>query len=353
MTFDPVSVVFLFIGFQSVLFSLFLIASQGQKKLSNWLLAGFLVTLASQMVGLLIEFSFQDSDFILGYMCIFGYTYGPLLYLYTVSLINKNFVWQKLYLIHFVPPFLFLFSAVVGYPLCMRIGSLLYLSLVVYISMAIIEIRKYRKVVAQTQSANQQIDLNWLQWTMIIFCLILFSDIIDRFLIDLDFIYGISLVHFALLFLVNWIFYKGLKQPQLFQGITKEEKLLVTDILTDPLMDEEAHSLTIRLKDYMEEEQPFTNADLTLNELSLQLQISPRRLSRVINSNLQLNFIGFINSYRIEMAKERLANPKDAKETVLEVLYEVGFKSKSSFNTLFKQQTGQTPTAYKKSKSNH
>ncbi|MCB0684696.1 MAG: AraC family transcriptional regulator, partial [Saprospiraceae bacterium] len=47
-------------------------------------------------------------------------------------------------------------------------------------------------------------------------------------------------------------------------------------------------------------------------------------------------------------ARERLANPADPKETILEVMYEVGFNSKSSFNTLFKQQTGLTPSEYKK-----
>ena len=55
----------------------------------------------------------------------------------------------------------------------------------------------------------------------------------------------------------------------------------------------------------------------------------------------------FINTYRIEKAKERLLHPKDEKETILEVMYEVGFNSKSSFNTVFKKKTGLTPSQYK------
>ena len=39
---------------------------------------------------------------------------------------------------------------------------------------------------------------------------------------------------------------------------------------------------------------------------------------------------------------------KDAKLTVLEVMYEVGYNSKSSFNTQFKRKTGMTPTDFKK-----
>jgi len=60
------------------------------------------------------------------------------------------------------------------------------------------------------------------------------------------------------------------------------------------------------------------------------------------------NFYDFINRYRILEAKQLLTNPKDPKITVLEVLYEVGFNSKSSFNTLFKKYTGLTPTEFRK-----
>jgi len=38
----------------------------------------------------------------------------------------------------------------------------------------------------------------------------------------------------------------------------------------------------------------------------------------------------------------------DEKLTVLEVLYEVGFNSKSSFNTAFKKFTGTTPSEFKR-----
>jgi AraC-like DNA-binding protein len=68
----------------------------------------------------------------------------------------------------------------------------------------------------------------------------------------------------------------------------------------------------------------------------------------VINDLTGKNFFEFINHYRIEEAKRMLTNPKDKKITVLEVMYQSGFNSKSSFNTLFKKQTGLTPVEFKK-----
>ena len=62
---------------------------------------------------------------------------------------------------------------------------------------------------------------------------------------------------------------------------------------------------------------------------------------------LQQNFFDFINRYRIEEATRLLTNPEDKKITILEVLYKVGFNSKSSFNTLFKKYTGITPTEFR------
>jgi AraC-like DNA-binding protein len=97
----------------------------------------------------------------------------------------------------------------------------------------------------------------------------------------------------------------------------------------------------------MQSEKPYLEPELSLDELALQLSIKPRVLSQAINDILQQNFFDFINRYRIEEARRLLTNPADKKITVLEVLYKVGFNSKSSFNTLFKKYTGLTPTEFR------
>ncbi len=114
------------------------------------------------------------------------------------------------------------------------------------------------------------------------------------------------------------------------------------------IADKEKSRLVDKLQQHMQAHKPYMQPDLTLDELAGQLSVKPKLLSQSINEILQQNFFEFINYYRIEEAKRLLTRPKDKKITVLEVMYEVGFNSKSSFNTLFKKLTGLTPSEFKK-----
>ncbi|MEO0902667.1 MAG: helix-turn-helix domain-containing protein, partial [Bacteroidota bacterium] len=76
-----------------------------------------------------------------------------------------------------------------------------------------------------------------------------------------------------------------------------------------------------------------------------------RELSILINHKMGQHFFDFVNSYRIQSAVDILKDPTKKKVTILEILYEVGFNSKSSFNTAFKKHTGHTPTTYRSKNS--
>lgn len=67
-----------------------------------------------------------------------------------------------------------------------------------------------------------------------------------------------------------------------------------------------------------------------------------------IDHIMGLHLFDFVNEYRINYAKELLLDQKRQDLTVLEILYDAGFNSKSSFNTEFKKRTGVTPTEYRK-----
>ena len=60
------------------------------------------------------------------------------------------------------------------------------------------------------------------------------------------------------------------------------------------------------------------------------------------------NFYTLVNDYRIEEVKRRLEDPRYRNLTILAIAYDSGFNAKSSFNTIFKEQTGMTPSEYQK-----
>jgi AraC-like DNA-binding protein len=148
---------------------------------------------------------------------------------------------------------------------------------------------------------------------------------------------------------------KAMNHPELFKGINSKLRL-TKDILpneeTETTVVKEHHNEAIdaqisALKQYMAEKEPFLDPSLTIQELANQIDIPVRDLSVLINQKMDQHFFDFVNEYRIQKAMNILKDKSKNDLTVLEILYEVGFNSKSSFNTSFKKYTNLTPTAYR------
>lgn len=105
----------------------------------------------------------------------------------------------------------------------------------------------------------------------------------------------------------------------------------------------------LELEELMNEKKPYKNPELTLPELASELSVSRNVLSQVINSrDGEMNFYSYINSYRLRDAENMLSDTKMENRNILDIAYEAGFKSKTSFNTFFKKETGMTPSQYRK-----
>jgi len=96
------------------------------------------------------------------------------------------------------------------------------------------------------------------------------------------------------------------------------------------------------------EGKPFLEPELSIKQLVDIAKIPRRYLTYIINEEFNKNFFTFINEYRVDEAKKRLADPQFKNETVLSIGLNSGFNSKSSFNALFKQYTDLTPSEYRK-----
>ena len=147
------------------------------------------------------------------------------------------------------------------------------------------------------------------------------------------------------------MYYRGLKQPQIFLGISNidEEVFNESRQQTEKHEPDESYKKDLEtIQKFMDSHRIYTQPELSIDELANQLKMHPRRLSYLINTFLGMNFMSYINNFRIEFAKKRLLEPRDKGETIIEVMYAVGFNSKSTFNTLFKKETGFTPSEYKR-----
>ncbi|WP_245608430.1 helix-turn-helix domain-containing protein [Shewanella waksmanii] len=98
----------------------------------------------------------------------------------------------------------------------------------------------------------------------------------------------------------------------------------------------------------MQQEKPYLNPLLTLDNLASQLQLSPRLLSQIINRHFEQNFFEFINQYRINESQRLLSDASLKHTTIIDIMDKSGFNSKATFNTLFKKRLGQTPSQYRK-----
>ncbi|MFD0763058.1 helix-turn-helix domain-containing protein [Lutibacter aestuarii] len=102
-----------------------------------------------------------------------------------------------------------------------------------------------------------------------------------------------------------------------------------------------------KICDLMFEKELYKNPNFKVVELSELTGISSRNTSAIIKSFHGTNFYDFVNSYRIEEAK-KLLKTNNEELTILKILYDAGFNSKSVFNAAFKKKEGVTPSEFKK-----
>ena len=145
---------------------------------------------------------------------------------------------------------------------------------------------------------------------------------------------------------INYLWVNALRQPIIFSGLSAEESDLLT-IGEEPNAAPYSDKAFIdRLELYMVEAKPWLHSNLTVEQLARKLEIQPRELSRAINQGLGQNFFEFVSGYRVEESKRRLSDVTNT-DSILQIMYESGFNSKSVFNTAFRKSTGSTPSQYR------
>jgi AraC-like DNA-binding protein len=370
-------ILFVLVLFLLFFISIFLFTSDKGKRISNILIGGFFLAVFLNLADsfLLLKRIYFEYPAFAGWGSTLLLICGPLIFLYTKSVLYKDFDLSAKKFFHFLPFLvLFLFTEI-GYlsvndekKLAILNGiverkipgyvyftsSVIYLHFFVYLFISLRLTKGYELVASNQFSESKKITLNSLKTTVWFFLALMVLSAINSYLSlqslrEVYFVIFVVIIFLLLAFII-FVLFRALRNPEIFSVLQEkeiEEAIQIPKAVSPPYENEKKKILD-RLQQHMQSEKPYLEPELTLDELANQLSIKPKMLSQTINEMLQQNFFEFVNNYRIEEAKRLLTNPKDKKITVLEVMYEVGFNSKSSFNTLFKKTTGITPSEFKK-----
>jgi AraC-like DNA-binding protein len=295
---------------------------------------------------------------------------GPLLYIYVKSLfiadkklIRKNFIhfiFPIIYLLFFsIPILIYLIADKELLPFIKELvetNSVFFIVedfyLLAYLIFTLLLLNKYKKAATFNFSNFKNKELLWVKHMLIS---ALFIVVVDIIAFIYDFILPNSYFEtdfVIILLLVLFLYFLG------YYGV-KQSRVLVPDFLLDPINENKA-SISLqniddvkikqhisKIKEVLIKEKLFLDEDLTLNKLATAISLSDKKLSAIINQKMNTSFYDLINSCRLKEFKKRIVSGEFENLTILGIAYDCGFKSKSTFNRLFKLNTGISPSEYK------
>ena len=337
--------------FQSMLLAIFLFTLNKGPKKPNRMLALFVLAMGIMIGGRYLYFlhGFIDYRLLVSFAFDCRFLMGPLFYLYLKSVFKPN---SKL------KPWDLLHSGVFVYVVVFQLNHDTFwfnpwkifvivdlVQISVYLLWAFIE---FKLVYLFTNPARYKMDPRytlWLQFFVMINFLTLLSLVLSWLFLNqvifiLNWDFWISrLTIFTNFVFINTIVFIALKIPDFFISIKYKNGDLPQAIL---------QRYKTKLTGYMETNKPWMDPLLSLNSLADDLSISPKHLSQVINLVFQQNFYQYINAFRVEECKRKMADPSAGSDNLLEIAYAAGFNSKNTFNAAFKKSTGMTPSEYRK-----
>ncbi|SES29514.1 helix-turn-helix domain-containing protein [Pedobacter rhizosphaerae] len=365
-----------YIGVFVVLFlAFFLLTVKTKHRLTNWLLAFFLFSNAVDACKFLMRGFPVNFINLEAFRWSIVYLAPALFYLYVLSICFSNFRLKPKHLLHAIPFVAFNLYLMWEIYLEDRVMKLNFINTMnqaptmqffyflfeflfqVYFIASFLVIKKSRTVYLENYTTPNVSVLNALYKITVLYYALHFI-VLLRWLIT--FIFGLGEIRqwivildgFAFLFCTCWYLFVALNKPYFFRGVDAQLKPIIDVVPRQKSaleINNEKNKQIESLKEFMVVKEPYLDSSLTIQDLAKQLKMPIKDLSALINLYINKHFFDFINEYRIEKAKEILKDPLQKELTILEILYQVGFNSKSSFNTSFKKHTGKTPTDFRNS----
>lgn len=296
------------------------------------------------------------------------FLFGPLFYFYSKSVIDNSFKWRSRYWLHFIPYFI---QVLINLPLFFMsknqwtdfINSFLTGDLNISMAeMLIFIIQDFQLLVyliltfrwiqaAKSSQGNPQYIISlssrvkWL--TVLTYCFSLF--LMTVFLLFIFILisgkynptanYSYTLITSGIIYFVA---YKLVLYPELISPDFAQKYRAYMQFIG-----EDGEKYLQKIKQLMNETKIFTNPELKLSSLAEQVGLPSHQVSKLINEKFDKSFNDYVNEYRVNEFILRINDPKFQTLSIYGIAMEVGFNSKSSFNSAFKKITGKTPSEYK------
>jgi len=273
---------------------------------------------------------------------VFIMIFGPMTYLAAKLMINKEL--KKAQWWHLFPVIPLLFFTPYTY-FVIGIGTVWRLA---YALLTIILLLKYKRTMDEERSDSYDFSLNWLVWILAVTTIFNLIDLI-RLNFQQAIPYELNVlgqgINNVIWLVVVMIITIKLQAQQKIPKIT--EKLTAPDTIKHSTKNEYS-SLFEELDKLITLNQWFLKSRLTLNDLSVLTGLQTREISRAINIITEKSFNEYINNYRVNYVCSTMG--KNTKKSLSDIAADAGFSSKASFNKVFKETLGITPTEYKSRK---
>lgn len=354
-------------GLMGIILSIVTLTTSKKSKAIKYSLASFLMVWSMVIVlGALIY-----SGKIIYFIHIFRldsplhYLLGPSVYLFTLSTLNTDFKFKRIYLLHLLP---FLINFIEFLPFYINtsefklnyyenliangtvIMPLHYLlktiSLLAYFVAQLFLFKKYQIIKLQENKSNYY----RVSWFVLYFgsqFVLTIGGLIDHlsglYLFGDPYRFSINMVTFFLYsIMIGMLFF-----PDLLYGNTIIENKIKEKYSHSKLSNEVKEEILNHLNNFMKgENKPFLSEKISLAEIAKILKVSTQQISQVINEKTNLNFNDYVNWYRIEEAKIMFLSASYSKLTIDAIAQKSGFRSKSAFYMAFKKHTGNTPKEF-------
>lgn len=360
-------------GFQGLLLFCLLTVGRSNTK-ANRVLGFWCLLLGLFFLGILINIQKEITFFsvFIGWNIYLPASFGALLYLYCRQAItDRDFQWSDL--LHLLPvltcyflnvdtlfasaesKFIWATTPSQGASSFSLTKGVTYLQAFIYLGFSFRMVLHYQRKAKNTLSDFNPEIFKWI-WTLLMLTLLVWS---FKVVSSSETLYFLSVISdLVIIFLIYGVALAQWRNPKLFI-INKIEK--INDVYGDKA--NEAHQLNekkqtnsaldsstktailVEIKRYMEDKHAFKDNQLNLLSLSELVGVSTHHLSEVLNQHEGKNFYQFVNNYRINYVCEQLK--KDQKCKIIDLALASGFSSKSTFNAVFKQFMGVSPTQYR------